>query len=125
MPNWKLNITDKCERDFKQYEKKHPDELKAVANNLDSYFSALNELGNSNLIKAGFIHPESHGIIAIDQKGGKKRKIKLQQTRLYIYPDIQNKILYLLAIGNKNSQKMDIKFCIDVVKQIKKGEPHD
>jgi hypothetical protein len=57
-------------------------------------------------------------------KGG-KRKVKLQQTRLYVYPDIQDKSLYLLAIGDKNSQKKDIQFCIDTVKQIKKENPHD
>jgi len=122
MSGWKLNFTDKYERDHKQYEKKHPDELMAILNNLDFYFSTLDELGNPYLIKAGFIHPESRGIIAIDQKGG-KRRVKLQQTRLYVYPDIQGKILHLLTIGDKNSQKMDIKFCVDIVKQIKKGEP--
>jgi hypothetical protein len=122
MSNWRLNYTDKYERDFKQYEKKHPDELIAVINNLDFYFSTLGEVENPGLIKSGFIHPESHGIIAIDQRGG-KRKVKLQQTRLYVYPSIQDKTLYLLAIGDKNSQKRDIQFCIDTVKQIKKGEP--
>jgi mRNA-degrading endonuclease RelE of RelBE toxin-antitoxin system len=123
MSDWKLSCTDRYERDYKQYEKKHTDELIAILDNLDSYFNALDELGNPCLIKSGFIHPESHGIIAIDQKGG-KRRVKLQQTRLYIYPDIQNKTLYLLAIGDKNSQKKDIQSCIDIVKQIKKENPH-
>lgn len=41
MSNWKLKVTDRYERDHKQYEKKHPDELIAVINNLEFYFSAL------------------------------------------------------------------------------------
>jgi len=122
MAGWKLNFTDKYSRIYKQYEKKYPNELTAVLSNLDFYFEALNKLGNSMLIKAGYIHPELNGIIAIDQKGGKK-KVKLKQTRLYIYPDTQNKVLYLLTIGDKNSQKMDIKFCVNTVKQIREENP--
>lgn len=122
MSTWKLNYTDKYERDYKKYEKKYPNELAAALSNLDFYFEALNRLGNSMLIKAGYIHPELNGIIAIDQKGGNK-KVKLKQTRLYIYPDTQNKTLYLLTIGDKNSQKMNIKFCVNTVKQIREENP--
>jgi hypothetical protein len=50
MSNWKLNFTDKYERDYKQYEKKHRDELMAVINNLEFYLSALAEIGNPCLI---------------------------------------------------------------------------
>ena len=125
MAGWELNFTDKYSRMYKQYEKKSPNELIAVLSNLDFYFSALNNLGDPLLIKAGFIHREPDGIKAIDQKGGKrvKRKTKLKQTRLYIYPAMQEKILYLLTIGDKNSQKEDINFCRNFVKQIRRETP--
>ena len=38
MTNWELSITDKYERKYKQYEKKHPNELTAIISNLDIYF---------------------------------------------------------------------------------------
>ena len=120
MSDWKLVPTDKYERAYKTYEKKHPNELMAVLNNLDTYYAALNQLDNPLLIKSGFIHSESKGILAIDQKGGKK-KVKLNQTRLYIYTNTKNKTLHLLTIGDKTSQKSDIKYCRNIVTNIKEA----
>lgn len=118
MADWTLSYADKYERAHKKYQKKRPNELIAVLNNLDTYHNALTQLNNPLLIKSGFIHPEPIGIIAIDQKGGKK-KVKLKQTRLYIYPNVKTKTLHLLTIGDKTSQKSDIKYCKDIVTQIK------
>ena len=119
MSEWCLGVTEKYERTFKICEKKQPNELIAVLRNLDVYFQALNELDNPLLIKAGFIHPEGQGIIAIDQKGG-KQKVKLKQTRLYLFPDTEKRILNLLIVGDKQSQRLDIKYCKDFIAQIKK-----
>jgi len=122
MQNWNTETTDKFDRSFGKYEKKHPEELKFVLDNLDTYHGTLNALGHPLNIKAGFIH--SHypkGIKSIDQKGG-QQKTKLRQTRLYIFPDCSTKILWHLIIGDKNSQKQDIKFCVGFVKKLtKKG----
>ena len=70
-------------------------------------------------VTAGFIHNEPDGIIALDQKGG-KQKVKLQQTRLYIFPNVEAKILYLLLIGSKQSQGKDINYCRKFVRKFKK-----
>ena len=118
MANWQLEQTDKYLRDQAYYEKKHPHELAAVLGNLDTYFKTLNNLGNPLQVSAGFIHTEPSGIIAIDQKGGGK-KFKLQQTRLYVYPDIPMNTLYILSLGNKTAQKDDINFCRGFVKKLK------
>ena len=118
--SWNIISTDKYERRYKQYEKKHPNELKAILNNLDTYQKTLNLLNHPKLINAGFIHPEPKGIIAIDQKGG-SQKVKLKQTRLYLYPDSENKIVHLLTIGDKNTQKEDILFCKNEVEKIRGG----
>ncbi|PIW61358.1 MAG: hypothetical protein COW13_03365 [Candidatus Omnitrophica bacterium CG12_big_fil_rev_8_21_14_0_65_50_5] len=68
-------------------------------------------------VVAGYIHDEGKGIRAIDQRGGGKGK--LQQTRLYVYPDIETKVLYLITIGDKQSQKDDIKQSADFVVGLK------
>jgi len=115
MSEWVIGTTGKYEKTHKEYAKKCPNELKAVLNNLDTYFTSLKALGHPLQIKAGFIHDEPRGVKAIDQKGG-DQKTKLKQTRLYIYPDCDDKILYLILIGDKNSQKRDIKYCLDFVR---------
>ncbi len=119
MLSWELFLTDKYVRSYKRYVKKHPGELVAMLSNLDFYHHAINRLGNPLQIKAGFIHTEPKGIIAIDQKGG-KQKVKLKQTRLYVYPNSKEKNLYLLVIGDKKTQQADIKYCKDFVKKMER-----
>lgn len=113
---WNIQISERCERCLKEYRKKYPNETTAVLNNLDTYFSALNKNIKSRQIKAGFMHIEPKGVIAIDQKGGKGR---LKQSRLYIYSDEKEKILHLIILGDKNSQQKDIKFCNDFIKNLR------
>ena len=122
MLTWKIDYTDKFGRSLKRYQKKHPDELKAVLNNLDTYFKAIKFVEHPLQVKAGYIHNEPKGIIAIDQKGG-GRKTKLKVTRLYVYPDAEKRILYVLAIGDKQSQARDIQNCKEKVEKLKRDKP--
>lgn len=121
MSEWMIEQTEQYERDKKFFEKKYPDEMASMLKNLDKYFEALNQCGNPLQVSIGFIHNEPVGIKAIDQKGGGK-KHKLQQTRLYIFPNINTNILYLLAIGNKTTQRDDIGKCREFVVNIKGGK---
>jgi len=93
MDEWLIEQTETYRCKHEHYEKKHPHELAAAEENLDTYFKTLSSGINPLQIKAGFIHHEPEGIKAIDQKGG-KQKVKLQQTRLYIYPDTLTKTLF-------------------------------
>jgi len=102
MEGWLLEETEQYERDKRFFEKKYPNELVAMLKNLDRYFDALMSCGNPLQVSLGFIHHEPDGIKAIDQKGG-GQKVKLQQTRLYIFPKTEEKILILLAIGTKTT----------------------
>ena len=119
--SWNLCNTDKYDRSFKQYQKKHKDELQAVLANLLDYKTAV-DLGVDPLrVQAGFIHPEPMGVVAIDQKRGGVRK-KLKQTRLYLYPDKEKREIWLITIGDKNTQKTDIQLAKDFVKAIRESE---
>lgn len=115
MSFWNIEPTEKFIRKYKEYEKKHEDELIAVWNNLDTYLKTLQGTDNPLKITGGYIHPELKGIIAIDQTKASK---KLPETRLYVYPDIKTKKLFLLTIGDKGSQKDDIQFAVDCLKTI-------
>jgi hypothetical protein len=109
---WRLQPTTEYEKGVKKWPKKHRRELVAMLNNLDTFLGALNAGASVEQVKFGFIHPEPHGVLAIDQKGGGSG---LKQTRLYAYPQKNEAILHLIIIGDKTSQKSDIEFCTHFV----------
>ena len=117
MADWNIEALETYERAHKHYEKKHPNELAAVLDNLDRYFKALRNGVHPQFIVAGYIHDEPKGIKALDQKGGGKGKMK--QARLYVYPYLGVKVLYLITIGDKASQREDIRLCSDFVVNLK------
>lgn len=98
--------------------KKRVHEFVAVIENLERYRRALNYAGGPQHITGKYVHHEPMGIKALDESGERKIK-KLQATRLYVYPDVATRTLYLLTIGSKNTQSKDIELCRKMVKQIK------
>jgi len=125
---WSLQITDEYAARVKRFEKKHDRELIAVLINLDQYHKALNEGAKPLQVHFGFMHTEPMGVIAIDQKGGGK---SLMQTRLYVYPEVEHRVLHLITLGDKNTQRLDIAFCreyassLRTVRQNNEHKPQD
>jgi len=119
---WQIVNMDDYDRDLKRYRKKHARELKAVLDNLETYLQALREGTNPLQIKAGFLHHEPQGVVAIDQKGGGK---SLAQTRLYVCADVDTETLYLIALGDKNTQADDIKKCREFASSLAKQKATD
>ncbi len=117
MKIWEIIPYDQYQRSHKKYVKKNSNVLTALLNNLDTFI----ELLNSNIpliqIRFGWLHSEPKGVLAITEKGGHGKALKA--SRLYCYPDKINKILYLITIGDKNSQKNDIKLCTQFIKQLR------
>jgi len=116
---WSMEVTTQYEHAAKWYAKKRPVELGAVLRNLSRYIEQLNIARNMVIVEAGYIHHEPHGVVAIDQKGSGK---SLQETRLYTYPDMGQKVLYLITIGNKDEQPNDIAVCNEFVESIIKSQ---
>lgn len=104
---WNIPPTTQWERDHNYYDKNHPRELAALLNNLTRYLSLINCSPNAKSAFAGYLHFEAAGVVAIDQKGGGPN---LQETRMYTYADEAQKMLYLITIGNKNTQRKDVQF---------------
>jgi hypothetical protein len=117
MEEWKLEPLEKYLRKLKYYEKKQYDEYRALTDNLDSYYNSLCEFDNPLQVKSGFIHDEPDGIKGLDQRGVLKKK--LRESRLYVFPDVSRRKLYLLTIGDKGSQAADIQFCREYVRSLK------
>lgn len=120
MSDWVLGESQVFESRYRRCEKKHPEETRAMLNNLDTYHKTLNSGVNPAQIKAGFIHSEQKGVIALDQNGAEG---KPTQTRLYIYPDEQTRTVFTITIGEKGKKKVqnkDVKFCCEFVERLKK-----
>ena len=92
-------------RDQRWYAKKRPAELTAVLRNLERYMILLARSPSARSVQAGFLHPEPHGMVALDQRGGGGR---LQETRLYCYPHSGSRTVHLLGIGDKSAQPSDL-----------------
>ena len=119
MSMWTIEPTEEYERRHRRYEKNHPRELKAVLVNQATYLAALQMGINPLQIKYGFIHPDGMGVISLDQKRGGG---SLAETRLYLYPETENKVLYQLTLGDKRSQREDIQWCHEFVAHLLKGK---
>lgn len=120
---WILEKVTGFESRFKKFCKKHEIEVSAALSNLQTYVDVLNKTNNLQTANIQpFVHSESDGMVAIDQRGAQvERKTgKLKATRLYVYAAVINQTVYLLGIGDKDSQKQDIQSFSKKVKQIKK-----
>lgn len=118
---------EKCagfENQYKKFSRKHENEASAALSNLESYFQVLQVTNNVQVAnQQPFVHSEPDGIVAIDQRGAstERSRGKLKATRLYVYAAVIQQTLYLLGIGDKDSQKQDLETCRNKVKRINKG----
>ena len=119
---WKLQPEYDYEKRVKKWPKKHRRELQAMHDNLDTFVGALNAGAPVEQVKFGFIHAEPKGIKAIDQRGA---GAGVKQTRLYIFPDMRTRIVHLIVVGDKNSQRADIKRATEFVDGLSSGERGD
>ena len=62
--------------------------------------------------KLDFFRSEGKGLYRIGQRKGD------HETRLYVYPDQENEIIYILSIGDKNTQQRDINECKKKIRKI-------
>lgn len=100
-------------------EKKHEAAAIHALENLNRYFETL-QAGTKPLQITGIgIHSEGHGgVIAFDQAGGQP---KLHETRLYAYPEVETETMWLITIGDKNTQqRRDIPDCRDFMKKLRR-----
>lgn len=116
---WTLEQEDDYVRRHKRFEKKRPRELKATLGNLAKFLASLNAGARAFQIKAGFVHHEPDGVIAISQQGGGGN---LAETRLYTFPNGQTETLHLITLGDKSTQQADIRFCSEFVGSIHKHQ---
>ena len=120
MNNWTIIKADTYPgHKEKKFGKKHRNLVFNLFENLQKYFELLEEGEHPEQLKRylSFVHDEKRGLYAIDQRP----PVKGFQLRLYIYPDISNQNLHILIVGDKNSQKDDIKLAQKAIKELQNG----
>lgn len=119
---WNVQPEDEYVRRVNKWPKKHRRELLAMHDNLDTFLRALNQGAKLEQAKFGFIHPEPCGVLAIDPKGGGP---SLKATRLYTYPDNTTRLVHLITLGDKDSQRADIKYASEFVDDLRQQEEEE
>ena len=121
---WQLLPTNEYVRRLKQFAKKNPRELQAMLDNLDTYFETLQSGVPPMQVRHGFMHAETHGAIALDQKGCAGKPM---QTRFYVFADADAETLHLITIGTKKSQREDNASCRELIVGLRerKQNTHD
>ena len=129
MSLWHIQKSPFFDSRFKKFEKRHKDEALNLVYNAQSYFDALPGGAKVLAIAESFIHPETEGLIAVDQRNrslrdGRKKKGRKQmkESRLYLYPDETNRTLVFLSVGDKDSQARDLRVCKEYVRGLKGSE---
>ena len=112
---WYTEDVEAIRSGFKKVSKNHPEEYAACFANLNKILALLESGQKIGEFKVGFFRSEGAGLYRIGQSGVKGSK----EVRLYVYPDTESEIMYVLAMGTKESQKNDIKEAKKKIKKLK------
>ena len=104
MQDWTPIDTYANARRFKQYQKRYPRELASCLRNLADLVLLLRAAGSPLSVGAGFFRSEGRNVWRIGQTGVPAA----HETRLYVYIHVSSHGLYVLTVGDKNTQRGDI-----------------
>lgn len=113
---WQFCPCSDFEKQKKDFGKRWPAEMRAVASNLMTMLRALQEGTKPEQLKLlGFVHGNYPlGILSIDETGhGKNSKPKA--IRLYVFPSEPEEALYVMLLGEKDKQSQDVALCKEFV----------
>lgn len=112
---WQIEPEHAPKGQMKKYQKKHEREFTSCFANLDRLLGLLNEDAPFGQIHVNYLRQEGDGIWRIGQTG----VAHARETRLYIYPDEATKTVYVLGIGDKDTQPGNLKDARDLIKHIR------
>ena len=117
MGKWVFESTDSFTKDYASYEKKRPNELRAVMLNLETLLEVLDVSNGPAKVSCSFFKSEGKGLFRISESGGGRN---LQPTRLYITFELKEQRLILLRIFPKGAPKKQSEQISALQKQISK-----
>lgn len=113
---WQIENSYAASNKFKKFAAKHPAEFDSLFANLEKIMRLLRTGNKIGGFRVNFFRSEGEGVYRIGQSGVSHAK----ESRLYVYPDEQARIVYVLTVGDKDSQDTDINEAKDITKDIKK-----
>lgn len=121
--SWTIETSPTFARRLKQFLKARPRELRAALSHVEDLLAELNAGAKPLNVRHGWWHDERQGLYATDQKGATGKGHV--QLRLYVYPETVYEVLWLLTIGEKNTQKRDLQACREMTADLepKEGDP--
>ncbi len=99
----------------KQMGRNHPAEFASCMLNLGKVLDELNTGRKIGGFSFNFFRSEGNGVYRIGQSSVKSPC----EMRLYVYPDETSKTMFLLTIGDKNTQQKDIQACHEKADELK------
>src|SRR5688572_16924829 len=114
--DWMLNTEHAVKTRFERFAADHPREYASLFANLDKIMGLLksgNKVGGFNV---NFFRSEGGGVYRIGQTGVPSAK----ESRLYLYPDNDTRVMYIIDIGTKDAQQEDINKAKEAVERIRK-----
>ena len=100
---------------MKHYAKKHRREYVSCLANLADVLAALNSGAAVTAIPFGFFRSEREDVYRIGQTNVKHP----HETRLYVYACVIRTTLYVLTVGDKSTQQIDINACHAKARELK------
>jgi hypothetical protein len=101
---------------FKRWRRSYPRELDACVRNLDHLHGLLQAGRSLSEINVHYLRSEGRGLFRI----GQTRVPHGRETRLYIWPDASNRCIYILTVGGKDTQHVDIGRLHKIIVRLKK-----
>ena len=104
----------------KQLSKQHRAEVASAMVNFANAMTFFQHSTVEQLRRDRLVRRESHGVLAVDQRGSDR--CPPFPVRLYFYPwqDENGKHCIILTIGDKNRQQEDNNYCADCLRKLHK-----
>ncbi|EIP99437.1 hypothetical protein OpiT1DRAFT_03954 [Opitutaceae bacterium TAV1] len=114
--NWSLDIGHASKSQFAKFQKNHPKEFTSLFANLEKIMGLLRAGNKVGGFHVRFFRSEGGEVYRIGQTGVPGAL----ESRLYVYPDTELKIMHVLEIGGKTGQQADIRSARKKVIEIQK-----
>lgn len=113
--SWVLDENPVDAKAIERYHKQHPREVKLCFANLSRLEKMLKQgVTLQQAMRSGFFSDEGEDVYRI----GQQRK-GMKETRLYIFAQIVGGTIKILTIGDKSTQRKDVNWCHQWVREFK------
>ena len=117
--DWRISNEFATGSRFKKFAESYPREYQSCGSNLQRLLNFLNSGLQLSVLaqNLSFFRSEREGLYRIGQSGVKSAK----ETRLYVYPHDTCRIIFILDIGTKETQRNDIASARKIIREIRRN----